>query len=190
MPAPVPNLPGLTPLIQRLEVVDADDRRSIFLNGHLSARYRCDDKATERVLVTQLCEVLPVSDRQIAAAFGLHPVTVSRFRASFRNGGSAALVPLKTGPKGPTKMTPQLEARCQSLRSEGLSFRAIAARVSNRKRRISYVTVAALFPSQSAQPKQDALPLEPVEPEETREAPEADTPQVDAARFEENRSTR
>ena len=133
------------PLIQRLEVVDADDRRSIFLNGHLSARYLCDDKATERVLVTRLCEVLPVPDRQIAAAFGLHPVTVSRFRASFRNGGAAALVPLKTGPKGPTKMTPQLEGRCRTLRSEGLSFRAIAARVSNAKRRISYVTVAALF---------------------------------------------
>ena len=208
MPASVPNLPGLTPLIQRLEVVDADDRRSIFLNGHLSARYLCDDKATERVLVTQLCEVLPVPDRQIAAAFGLHPVTVSRFRASFRNGGAAALVPLKTGPKGPTKMTPQLEARCQTLRSEGLSFRAIADRVSNSKRRISYVTVAALFQSQSAQPKQDALLLEPAEtqvaeepveaveaeetlkPEETLEAPEADTPQVEADSFEAGRSTR
>ena len=46
MPASVPVLPDLTPLIQRLEVVD--DRRSIFLNGHLSARYLCDDKATER----------------------------------------------------------------------------------------------------------------------------------------------
>jgi len=193
MPASAPNLPDLTPLIQRLEVVDADDRRSIFLNGHLTARYRCDDKATERVLVTQLCAVLPVPDRQIAAAFGLHPVTVSRFRASFRDGGAAALVPLKTGPKGPTKMTPQLEARCRTLRSEGLSFRAIAARVSNSKRRISYVTVAALFHSQSAQPKQDALPLEPEETLETGvavEAPEAHTPPVEAASFEEGRSTR
>jgi hypothetical protein len=71
--------------------------------------------------------------------------------------------------------------------------------VSNSKRRISYVTVAALFQSQSAQPKQDALPLGPeetvvtvetVEAVEAVEAPEADTPPVEAASFEEGRSTR
>jgi hypothetical protein len=56
MPASVPDLPVIAPLIPRLEVIDADDRRSIFLNGHLTARYHCDDKATERMLVTQLCE--------------------------------------------------------------------------------------------------------------------------------------
>ena len=81
MPAPALNPPGLVPLTPRLEVIDADDWRSIFLNGHLTARSLCDDKATERVLVTQLCEVLTLADRQIAAAFGLHPVTLSRFRA-------------------------------------------------------------------------------------------------------------
>ncbi len=184
MPASVLNLSDIAPLVPRLEVIDADDRRSIFLNGHLVARYRCDDKATERVLVTQLAEVLPLPDRQIAAAFGLHPVTLSRFRASFRKGGAAALVPLKTGPKGPSKMTRQLEVRCRTLRADGLSFRAIAGQVSNGKKRISYVTVAALFQSESAQPQQDALPLEP---EETLEA---DAPQVEPASFDEGRSTR
>ena len=184
MPASVLNLSDIAPLVPRLEVIDADDRRSIFLNGYLVARYHCDDKATERVLVTQLAEVLPLPDRQIAASFGLHPVTLSRLRGVLRNGGAAALLPLKTGPKGPSKMTPQLEARCRTLRADGLSFRAIAARVSNGKGRISYVTVAALFQSESAQPRQDALPLE------TEETPEADTPPVEAASFDEGRSTR
>jgi hypothetical protein len=193
MPATALDLPGLTPLAPRLEVIDADDRRSIFLNGHLTARYHCDDKATERVLVTQLCEVLSLPNRQIAAAFGLHPVSLSRFRGSFRKGGAAALVPLKTGPKAPTKMTPQLAARCRTLRAEGLSLRAIAARLSKANRRISYVTVAALFKSESAPPRQDSLPLE------TEETPEADapaavsdedTPPVKAASFEEGRPTR
>jgi hypothetical protein len=69
-----------------------------------------------------------------------------------------------------------------------LSFGAIAAKISNRNRRISYVAVAVLFQSQSAQPKQDGLPREPEE--ETEETPEADSPQVEAARFQEGRSTR
>jgi hypothetical protein len=44
-PLPLP----IGPLTQRLEVVPVDDQRSVFLNGHLVARYPCDDKGTERV---------------------------------------------------------------------------------------------------------------------------------------------
>ena len=185
MPAATPHLlEHLGPLTQRLEVISVDDHRSIFLNGHLAARYACDDKGTERVLVTQLAEVLPLPDRQIAAAFRLHPVTVSRLRGLVRSGGAAALLPLKTGPKGPSKMTPKMEARCRALREEGLSCRAIAGRVSRGKRSISYVTVAALCKRDSEQPQQPALPLE------TAILPEADTHPVEAASFGAGRLTR
>jgi len=184
MPASAPNLLDIAPLTQRLEVIDAGDQRSIFLNGYLAARYACEDKGTERVLVTQLAEVLPLPNRQIAAAFELHPVTLSRFRGLVRSGGAAALLPLKTGPKGPSKMTAKLEARCRTLREEGLSFRAIAERVSRGNRSISYVTVAALFKRESEQPPQPTLPLETVV------VPEADTPPGEAASFGDGRSTR
>ncbi len=62
-----------------------------------------------------------------------------------RQGGAAALLPLKPGPKGPSKMTPQLEARGRSLRADGLSLRTIAAQLSTSQKSISYVTVATLF---------------------------------------------
>ena len=110
MSSPLP-LP-LSPLTPRLEVVAVDDQRSIFLNGHLVARYRGEDK-TEPVLVTQLAEVVPWPDRQIAAAFDVHPVTLSRFRRPARQGGAVALLPRKTGPQGPSKTTPPREARCR-----------------------------------------------------------------------------
>ena len=161
----------LSPLTPRLEVVSVDDQRSVFLNGHLVARYRCDDKGTERVLVTQLAEVVPWPDRQIAAAFDLHPVTLSRFRRQARQGGAVALLPRKSGPQGPRKMTPQREARCRALRAQGLSLRAIAERVSRGGRTISHVRVAALFRDQPAPPPQPALPLETVTP-----PPPEDTP--------------
>ena len=171
-----------TPLFPRLEVVDADDQRNIFLNGHLAGRYPCDDKGTERVLVTQLAEVLSLPDRQIAAAFNLHPVTVSRLRGLVREGGSAALLPLKPGPKGPSKMTPQLEARCRSLRAGGASLRSIAKQISTGAKKISYVTVASLFRAASSSPSPQGLPLEAEAPPEIAPVP--------AARFGESRSTR
>jgi len=169
MTSPLP-LP-IGPLTPRLEVVAVDDQRSVFLNGHLVARYPCDDKGTERVLVTQLAEVLALPDSQIAAAFGFHAVTLSRLRSQARHGGAAALMPRQTGPQGPSKMTPQLQARCRALRAQGLSSRAIAERVSRPGRTISHVSVAALFQDQPAQAQQPALPLETATPPQPEDPP-------------------
>jgi hypothetical protein len=169
MTSPLP-LP-IGPLTPRLEVVPVDDQRSVFLNGHLVARYPCDDKGTERVLVTQLAEVLALPDTQIATAFGFHAVTLSRFRSQARHGGATALMPRKTGPQGPSKMTPQLEARCRALRAQGLSWRAIAERVSRGGRTISHVSVAALFQDRPPSSPQPVLPLETVPPPESDHPP-------------------
>lgn len=188
MSGSAPSLFDFTPLFPRLEVVDADDQRNIFLNGHLAGRYPCDDKGIERVLVTQLAGVLSLPDRQIAAAFDLHPVTVSRLLGLVRAGGAAALLPLKPGPKGPSKMTPKLEARCRSLRAGGASLRSIAKQISTATKKISYVTIANLFRAESAAaappPPPPALPLEAEAP------PTAEIAPVSAASFGEGRSTR
>lgn len=155
------RLPDLGPLTPRLEVLNADDQRAVFVNGHLIARYACDDRGTERVIVTQLAEVLSLPDQEIAAAFDLHPVTLSRFRGQLRQGGAAALLPRRTGPKGPSKMTARLAARCRQLREQGHAFREIAARISRPGRPISHVTVAALFKAAPGAPTPQLLALEP-----------------------------
>jgi transposase len=177
---------SVTPASVRLEVIDVQDHRSIFLNGHLTARYACDDKGTERIIATQLAEVLSLSDRKIAAAFGIHAVTLSRYAGQVRNGGAVALMPRKTGPKGPSKMTTRLEERCRSLRQEGLSFRNIAKRVSRSDRQISHVSVAALFKAKQAEPKQQSLPSALVEVVPEPEPP----PRSMAVAFSEPRETR
>lgn len=153
-----PPLDDLRPLTPRLEVVDADDQRAVFVNGHPIARYAADDRGTERVIVTQLAEVLALPDQEIAAAFALHPVTLSRLRGQQRHGGAVALMPRRPGPKGPSKMTARLEARCRALRAQGRSFREIAARISRPDQSMSHVTVAALFKTTPAVPM--PLPLE------------------------------
>jgi hypothetical protein len=171
----------------RLEVIDVQDHRSVFLNGHLTARYACEDKGTERIIATQLAQVLPLSDRRIADAFGMHAVTLSRYAGQVRSGGAAALMPRKTGPKGPSKMTARLEERCRSLRQEGVSFRDIAKRVSRSDRQISHVTVAALFKARPAEPAQQSLPSDLVEV-----VPEPEPPATSAlaVTFSEPRETR
>lgn len=187
MPANSPAQLSLVSATPRLEVIDAQDQRSVFVNGHLVARYACNEKGTERVLATQLAEVLPISDGQIAAAFGLHPVSLSRFRGQARDGGAIALMPRKTGPKGPSKVTPALQGRCRTLREEGLSLRAIAERLSGGVRMISHVTVAALLKSGSSELKQASLPTEP-----TAEVPalEGERPATVTEAFTEARPTR
>lgn len=174
--ASAPTLAPLGPLTPRLEVLAAGDHRTVFLNGHLIARFACGDRGTERVVVTQLAEVLPLADRAIATAFDLHPVTLSRFRGQLHHGGAAALMPRRTGPKGPSKMTARLAARCRQLRLEGRSVRDIAARVSRPGRTLSHVTVAALFKAgpPAAEPTPQPLALEPA----SVEAPPVTAPAV------------
>lgn len=144
----------------RLELTEVGDYRAVHLNGHLVARYPREDRGTERILITQLAEVLPVLDREIAALFGLHPISLSRFRSQAREGGAAALIPERTGPRGPSKLTPQLERRIQQLCVQGLSSRKIARRLSRPGRTISHGSVAAVLKrgKKTAQPQ--PLPLE------------------------------
>jgi len=52
VPSHTPTQLSLAPATPRLEVIDAQDQRSVFVNGHLVARYACNEKGTERVLAT------------------------------------------------------------------------------------------------------------------------------------------
>lgn len=191
----------LTLPVPRLEVVEIDDVRHVFLNGHLLSRHACDDLGVERILVTQLAEVLPLSGHEIAEAFEMHPVTLSRFRGQMRRGGSAALLPRKSGPKGPSKMRPRMEATCRKLHEQGLSSREIARRVSKKGQSISHVSVASLFTGEAKQERL-AIQEQPAPREATAgagpvtvldQAPEpspAEPSAKEACRFVEPRQTR
>jgi transposase len=152
----------------RLEVFDVEDHRIVDINGHRIAQYRFDDYLTERVLMTQLAEVSPIKDREIATAFGIHATSLSRYRAMTRSGGTSALLPLKTGPKKPSKLTPEMRARIIRLREqEGLSSQAIAKCLSRGKRSIGYRSVSNVLREHREEPQQTALALETPNGEKT-----------------------
>ena len=74
----------------------------------------------------------------------MHPVSLSRFKAQAREAGAAALMPKRLGPKGPSKLTAQLEKQIRELAGQELSCRAIAKRLCRGKRKISYGLVASV----------------------------------------------
>ena len=151
----------------RFEVSEVADHRVVHVGGHLIACYRRDDLASERLIATQLAETLPVDACEIAAAFGMHPVSLSRLRGQFRASGAQALMPRRPGPKSPSKVTPKMLLRFQQLRQQDLSYRAIARRVSRPGREISYATVALALKGHPAEPEPRELPFpEPAVEEE------------------------
>ena len=131
-----------------------------------------EDRGTERVIATQLAEALPIKDMDIARSFGMHPVSLSRFKAQAREAGAAALMPKRLGPKGPSKLTAQLEKQIRELAGQELSCRAIAKRLCRGKRKISYGLVASVLKreqSQAQAPLAMELPAAKVEASERKE---------------------
>ncbi len=134
----------------RLEVLDLAEHRVVHLNGHCIAAYLRADRLIERIFVTQLVEVSGLQARWVAEAFGIHEVTLSRWRTLARTAGAEALVPQTTGPKAPSKRTPALERKILRLRQQGLSYRAIAQRLSRPGAKISHALVSTVLREQQA----------------------------------------
>jgi hypothetical protein len=75
----------------------------------------------------QLVRLRAVSQARAAAAFGVDPVTVWRWDQALAAGGVAGLVPARRGPKGASKLTPELAARIRELDAAGATLGEIAA---------------------------------------------------------------
>jgi hypothetical protein len=75
----------------------------------------------------QLVRLRAVSQAQAAAAFGVDPVTVWRWDQALAAGGVAGLIPARRGPKGASKLTPELAARIGELDAAGATLGEIAA---------------------------------------------------------------
>jgi hypothetical protein len=85
------------------------------------------DEAGRRLAAVQLVRLRAVSQVQAAAAFGVDPVTVWRWDQALAAGGVAGLVPSRRGPKGASKLTPQLVERIGELDAAGATLSEIAA---------------------------------------------------------------
>ena len=75
--------------------------------------------AGRRLAAVQLVRLRAASQGQVAGAFGVDPGTIWRWDQALAAGGVAGLVPARRGPKGASKLTPQLAERIAMLDAEG-----------------------------------------------------------------------
>ena len=141
-----------------LDVSRLGEYEVVHLGATPIAQYRVTDVTARRHVMVQLAEAGRVAGHEIARRFGVTPVYVSQLRGRYRAGGAAVLTARRSGPRGPSKVTPQLEARVRALRATGLSYHAIAE-VLAATTVVSFQTVRRILlrppPAQLALPASD-----------------------------------
>jgi hypothetical protein len=108
-------------------VTSADGGGLVSVHGLATFAWDARDEAGRRLAAVQLVRLRAVSQAQAAAAFGVDPVTVWRWDQALAAGGVAGLVPSRRGPKGASKLTPQLAERIAGLDAAGATLSEIAA---------------------------------------------------------------
>ena len=126
---PLPLLPaGAAELAPGVGLVTGTDGGGLVsVHGLATFAWDAGDEAGRRLAAVQLVRLRAVSQAQAAAAFGVDPVTVWRWDQALASGGVAGLVPARRGPKGASKLTPELAARIRELDAAGARLSEIAA---------------------------------------------------------------
>jgi transposase len=96
------------PIGRRLTLFESDGRRAVFLGPTAIHVYDAADREAEAACIVTLSRAGLASDVDIAAGFGVHRNTVGRLVTRFERDGLAAVVAAKRGPKGPSKVTPEV----------------------------------------------------------------------------------
>jgi transposase len=108
---------------------DEGDMRVIFANGIPLSHYGRADKAAEHYAMIHLVESGLANRQEVAAAFGCSRLTIFRAKRKYDEGGIAALVPKKRGPKEGSKVSKAKGRRIIALKDKGLTNTAIGSRL-------------------------------------------------------------
>jgi Helix-turn-helix domain len=127
---PLPLLPaGAAEIAPGVGLVTDAGGGLVSVHGLATFAWDAGDEAGRRLAAVQLVRLRAVSQAQAAAAFGVDPVAVWRWDQALAAGGVAGLVPARRGPKGASKLTPQLAARIRELDAAGATLSEIAAAI-------------------------------------------------------------
>jgi hypothetical protein len=119
----------------------------VFLHGELALAWDVEDQVCRRLAAVQLVRIKAAKAVQVAAGFGVDPDTLRRWGKALTGSGPAALVPARSGPKGPSRLTAAVVADIRARRRAGASLRAIAAAVQ-----VSTDSVRRALPAAPKQP--------------------------------------
>jgi prepilin-type processing-associated H-X9-DG protein len=157
-----------------VDLVENDEGGAVFIWGMAAACWDAGDVAARRFAAVQLVLTGAATEVEVARAFDAGEASVQRWIAKFRRGGVAALAPVQRGPKGPWKLTDEMEAAIRELAHGGATKSAIAAAVGVSRDTVSRVlgpprAGAVVLPSSGA-PERDGGELVPLARPEPRDA--------------------
>ena len=125
---PLPLLPdGAAEIAPGVGMLAGGDGGLVTVHGLATFAWDAGDEAGRRLAAVQLVRLRAASQGQVAEAFGVDPGTIWRWDQALAAGGVAGLVPARRGPKGASKLTPQLAERIAGLDAAGATLREIAA---------------------------------------------------------------
>ena len=125
---PLPLLPaGAAEIAPGVGLLGGEDGGLVVVHGLATFAWDAGDEAGRRLAAVQLVRLRAASQGQVAEAFGVDPVTVWRWDQALAADGVAGLVPARRGPKGASKLTPELVERIAGLDAAGATLREIAA---------------------------------------------------------------
>jgi transposase-like protein len=125
---PLPLLPsGSAEIAPGVGFLAGEQGGLVTVHGLATFAWDAGDEAGRRLAAVQLVRLRAASQGQVAAAFGVDPGTIWRWDQALAADGVAGLVPARRGPKGASKLTPQLVERIAGLDAAGAALREIAA---------------------------------------------------------------
>jgi hypothetical protein len=99
----------------------------VVVHGLATFAWDAADEVGRRLAAVQLARLRAAPQGQVAPAFGVDPATLWRWDQALAAGGVAGLVPARRGPKGASKLTPEVIGRIRALDAAGQTLRQIAA---------------------------------------------------------------
>ena len=126
---PLPLLPaGAAEIAPGVGLLAGEDGGGLVtVHGLATFAWDGGDEAGRRLAAVQLVRLRAASQGQVAGAFGVDPATIWRWDQALAADGVAGLVPARRGPKGASKLTPELAERIAGLDAAGATLREIAA---------------------------------------------------------------
>ncbi len=170
IPVPEPP-PGVQWLSNRCCIQRVDGMGAVIIEGLVMLRFSMDDLVETRLAASMIANSKAASVGAVLEAFGMDDATLWRARRDLREGGVAALFPMKRGRKA-VEITDRISKRIVVWREAGVSQMAIAERLG-----LSRWHVRRVLDRQgedATETVQQRLPLETErahqEPEETTDA--------------------
>jgi transposase len=108
---------------------DEGEMRVVFANAIPIFHYAKADKAADHYAMIHLVDTGLASQQEVCAAFQCSRLTIFRSKRKFDQGGIAALVPRKTGPRDGFKINKAKYRQIVALKNKGLSHVEVASRL-------------------------------------------------------------